>query len=49
MVGLSEQLNRAISQFRVRDDYVHPFSYDVPGSPAANRGGGGIIGLSQGD
>ena len=33
MVGLSEQLNLAISQFRVKDDYVHPFSYDIPGSP----------------
>lgn len=28
MVGLSERLNRAISQFRVKDDFVHPFSYD---------------------
>jgi methyl-accepting chemotaxis protein len=37
MVGLSEQLNRAISQFRVKDDFVHPFSYDVPG-PAGNGG-----------
>ena len=40
MVGLSEQLNKAISQFRVKDDFVHPFSYDVPGSPSVNRGGG---------
>jgi PAS domain S-box-containing protein len=47
MVGLSEQLNKAISQFRVKDDFVHPFSYDVPGSPSANRGG--FMGLSQGD
>jgi twitching motility protein PilJ len=30
MVGLSEQLNKAISQFRVKDDFVHPFSYDPP-------------------
>ncbi|MCI0487953.1 MAG: PAS domain S-box protein [Blastocatellia bacterium] len=30
MVGLSEQLNLAISRFRVRDDFIHPFSYDVP-------------------
>lgn len=30
MVELSEQLNRAISQFRVRQDFVHPFSYDAP-------------------
>ncbi|HWC76107.1 MAG TPA: methyl-accepting chemotaxis protein, partial [Blastocatellia bacterium] len=47
MVGLSEQLNKAISQFRVKDDFVHPFSYDVPGSPSTNRGG--FMGLSQGD
>jgi methyl-accepting chemotaxis protein len=30
MVGLSEQLNKAISQFKVKDDFVHPFSYDPP-------------------
>ena len=30
MVGLSERLNRAISQFRVKDDFIHPFSYDPP-------------------
>jgi methyl-accepting chemotaxis protein len=30
MVGLSERLNKAISQFKVKDDYVHPFSYDLP-------------------
>jgi twitching motility protein PilJ len=29
MVSLSEQLNKAISQFKVRDDFVHPFSYDL--------------------
>lgn len=29
MVTLSEQLNRAISQFKVKDDFVHPFSYDL--------------------
>ena len=29
MVSLSEQLNRAISQFKVKDDFVHPFSYDL--------------------
>ena len=33
MVGLAERLNKAISQFKVKDDYIHPFSYDVPGSP----------------
>jgi PAS domain S-box-containing protein len=31
MVGLSEQLNRAISQFKVKDNFVHPFSYDLSG------------------
>jgi PAS domain S-box-containing protein len=30
MVGLSERLNRAISQFRVKDDFIHPFAYDPP-------------------
>jgi PAS domain S-box-containing protein len=29
MVALSEQLNKAISQFKVKDDFVHPFSYDL--------------------
>lgn len=33
MVGLAERLNKAISQFKVKDDYIHPFSYDVPESP----------------
>jgi PAS domain S-box-containing protein len=28
MVELSEHLNKAISQFKVGQDYVHPFSYD---------------------
>jgi twitching motility protein PilJ len=37
MVGLSERLNRAISQFRVKDDFIHPFAYDPP-TPA----GGGL-------
>lgn len=32
MVGLADRLNRSISQFKVKDDYIHPFSYDVPGS-----------------
>jgi PAS domain S-box-containing protein len=49
MVGLSEQLNKAISQFKVKDDFAHPFSYDLPGSPAANRGGGPFAGLGHGD
>lgn len=39
MVGLADRLNRAISQFKVKDDYVHPFSYDVPSS-AGNRDNG---------
>jgi PAS domain S-box-containing protein len=50
MVGLSEQLNRAISQFKVKDDFVHPFSYDAQG------GGGGhrrdsqtYLGFTEGD
>jgi PAS domain S-box-containing protein len=29
MVALSEQLNGAICQFKVKDDFVHPFSYDL--------------------
>ncbi|HZM88708.1 MAG TPA: methyl-accepting chemotaxis protein [Blastocatellia bacterium] len=36
MVGLADRLNKSISQFKVKDDYVHPFSYDVP----ASRGNG---------
>ena len=38
MVGLSEQLNKAISQFKVTDDFLHPFSYDLPSSQASRRG-----------
>jgi twitching motility protein PilJ len=38
MVGLSEQLNKAISRFKVKNDFVHPFSYDLPAS--GERGGG---------
>jgi methyl-accepting chemotaxis protein len=37
MVVLSEQLNDAISQFNVKDDFVHPFSYNVPGSPVIRQ------------
>jgi PAS domain S-box-containing protein len=49
MVSLSEQLNGAISQFKVKDDFVHPFSYGVTG-PAGNRGGGqGYARYQQGD
>ncbi|HMG33877.1 MAG TPA: methyl-accepting chemotaxis protein [Blastocatellia bacterium] len=39
MVGLSDQLNRAISQFKVKDDFVHPFSYDL-----SKRGGAPGVG-----
>jgi PAS domain S-box-containing protein len=50
MVGLSENLNKAISQFKVKDDFVHPFSYDVPSSPVERRGGGSnFMRYSQGD
>jgi hypothetical protein len=28
MVSLAEQLNAAISQFRIKEDYVHPFAYE---------------------
>jgi methyl-accepting chemotaxis protein len=46
MVGLADRLNKSISQFKVKDDYIHPFSYDVPGT----RGNGSTIGrYSQGD
>ncbi|MFY9607148.1 MAG: methyl-accepting chemotaxis protein [Blastocatellia bacterium] len=41
MVGLSDRLNRAISQFRVQDDFIHPFAYDPPTSA------GGVIGHSS--
>jgi PAS domain S-box-containing protein len=49
MVGLSEQLNKAISQFKVKDDYIHPFSYDM--SSQGNRRGDGapFIRYPQGD
>lgn len=39
MVGLADRLNKSISQFKVKEDYVHPFSYDVPGS----RGNGSTM------
>jgi hypothetical protein len=32
MVGLADRLNKSISQFKVKDDYIHPFSYDLPAS-----------------
>lgn len=40
MVELSEQLNRAISQFKVKQDFVHPFSYDTAMPPLAGGGNG---------
>jgi PAS domain S-box-containing protein len=50
MVVLSEQLNKAISQFKVKDDFVHPFSYDLPSSEANRRADGqGFARYSQGD
>lgn len=50
MVVLSEQLNKAISQFKVKDDFVHPFSYDVPPSQSNRRAdGSGFVRYSQGD
>ena len=39
MVSLCEQLNSAISQFKVKDDYAHAFSYDLP-IPPSGRGNG---------
>jgi methyl-accepting chemotaxis protein len=39
MVGLSEQLNKAISQFKVNDDFVHPFSYDRVGRGGESKSG----------
>lgn len=46
MVGLADRLNRSISQFKVKEDYIHPFSYDVPGS----RGNGPTLArYPQGD
>ncbi|HVG20094.1 MAG TPA: methyl-accepting chemotaxis protein [Blastocatellia bacterium] len=50
MVVLSEQLNKAISQFKVKDDFVHPFSYDLPSTRAGGRAdGAGFARYSQGD
>lgn len=46
MVGLADRMNKAISQFKVKDDYIHPFSYDVPGS-AGRRGNGHTFGRHQ--
>ncbi|HET9528924.1 MAG TPA: methyl-accepting chemotaxis protein [Blastocatellia bacterium] len=50
MVGLSEQLNRAISQFKVKDDFIHPFSYDPPGPPGGHRRNPQtFLGFTEGD
>jgi hypothetical protein len=37
MVTLTEELNRGISEFRVKDDFIHPFSYESPASEPASR------------
>lgn len=50
MVGLSDRLNRAISQFRVKDDFIHPFAYDQPTSPGGGmRHGSNSIRFPQAD
>jgi PAS domain S-box-containing protein len=49
MVGLADRLNKSISQFRVRDDYIHPFSYDVPSSVGGRGNGSTLRPFSQGD
>src|SRR5262249_15518666 len=47
MVGLSEQLNKAISQSKVKHTLITPFPTTRPGSPAG--GGSNLISYSQGD
>lgn len=49
MVGLADRLNKSISQFKVKDDYIHPFSYDVSGSTGNRGSGANLRPLSQGD
>lgn len=49
MVGLADRLNKAISQFKVKDDYIHPFSYDVPSSAGSRGNGMTIARYPQGD
>ena len=49
MVGLADRLNKAISQFKVKDDYIHPFSYDVPGSAGSRGNGSTLARYPQGD
>jgi PAS domain S-box-containing protein len=58
MVTLTEELNRGISEFRVKDDFIHPFSYESPASepaspPASPQGhqgnGSQFMGFGSGD
>jgi PAS domain S-box-containing protein len=49
MVGLADRLNKAISQFKVKDDYIHPFSYDVSGSTGRQSNGSNFARYGQGD
>lgn len=49
MVGLADRLNKAISQFKVKDDYIHPFSYDVTGSAGSRNAGSRLSPFTQGD
>ncbi len=49
MVGLADRLNKAISQFKVKDDYIHPFSYDVPVSSGAHRNGSTVTRYPHGN
>jgi PAS domain S-box-containing protein len=49
MVSLSEQLNDAISQFRVSDNFVHPFSYENPDSSSGRQGNGSKMFGHSGD
>jgi PAS domain S-box-containing protein len=46
MVGLADRLNKSISQFKVKDDYIHPFSYDTP---ASRRNGSTLASYPQQD
>src|SRR5262249_21298479 len=47
MGSFAEQLNRAISQFKVQDDFVHPFSYRMGGN--GGRGPGANLNQQTGD
>lgn len=49
MVGISDRLNKAISQFKVKDDYIHPFAYDVPAPSGQRRNGPAVRRYPQGD